>query len=600
MRRLLGELLVAACVALSSPAADAAAVSISLVPSSLSLLPGDNLLLDIRASRAGSAVDDKAVAAFSFDLVFDTDLFYFTNAFVGDRLGDITSGEAFAPAATVDVFSFGRSVVHLFEVSVLDLSALDALQRDPADNTFSPAEFSLGSVLLKARMPPGDPYFSRINVTNLVLSDPDGIALETSPPSLVTEVRLHQVPEPPTISLLVIAGLLLCIGQLRRVVGAGRRAGNSLFGGARASPQGRSAITVVGVVPLAVSLCVATPLARADITILPLGDSLTLGLECPAGSCTIPGPGYRGHLLDFLSFETISYRGSLKQAITPRFAALAASAARTDAEVAGLLFHEGHKGKTLNELANLRCPTTGTDPCFVSAPGAAASGLQPWVKYAPTAILLLGGTNDLDSTSYWGDFTTAKDCPSAYGGSFGTMMAGDCLFARLKSLIEDRLLKVAVDVFVATVPPKKGSSATVLARNHQVDIYNAYIASLPGTLSFGNLNVRPVVVNWEKSTDVGPDLTHLTDAGYKKLAERWYTVLMSTLAAGRAPGDFNRDGKVDITDLQILTAGLNKKVTHGVDPRFDDPRDLDGDGSITVLDARLLVSQYCTHPKCAP
>jgi hypothetical protein len=432
-------------------------------------------------------------------------------------------------------------------------------------------------------------------VLNLVLSDPDGVEIESSPSNLVTEVRLHQAPEPTTISLLFVASLLLCICQRRRPTGAVSRADHGVLARALRSPQSQSAITTAALVSLVVSLCLASPRARADITVLPLGDSLTLGLECPGGTCSIGGPGYRGRLLELWNFGTIDFRGSVGQVINSHVTDLATSAGMTVAEMAALLGHEGHVGYEINSLANLRCGATG--PCV---PGTAASGPQPWVKYAPTAILLLGGTNDLDRTSYWGDFTTAKDCSSAYGGSLGTMMAGDCLFARLKSLTEDRLLKVAVDVFVATIPPKRGSSATILARNQQVDVYNAYIASLPGTLSFGNPNVHPVVVDW-KLTDVGPDLTHLTYDGYKKLAARWYEVMMSTLAAGRVlPGDFNRDGKVDTSDLQILTAALGKRVTHGADPRFDDPRDLDGDGIITVLDARILVSRYCTHPKCAP
>ncbi|MGE0825951.1 MAG: choice-of-anchor Q domain-containing protein [Candidatus Binatia bacterium] len=60
------------------------------------------------------------------------------------------------------------------------------------------------------------------------------------------------------------------------------------------------------------------------------------------------------------------------------------------------------------------------------------------------------------------------------------------------------------------------------------------------------------------------------------------------------PGDLDLDGDVDRADVQQVLVARNTDAT-GV----DDPRDLDGDGRITVLDARKLVLQ-CTHLRCAP
>ncbi|MFQ5777825.1 MAG: di-heme oxidoredictase family protein [Terriglobia bacterium] len=61
-----------------------------------------------------------------------------------------------------------------------------------------------------------------------------------------------------------------------------------------------------------------------------------------------------------------------------------------------------------------------------------------------------------------------------------------------------------------------------------------------------------------------------------------------------APGDINGDGIIDRDDLFIILGGRNTHAIGSVDRR-----DLDGDGMITVIDARRLVL-LCTNPRCAP
>ncbi len=59
------------------------------------------------------------------------------------------------------------------------------------------------------------------------------------------------------------------------------------------------------------------------------------------------------------------------------------------------------------------------------------------------------------------------------------------------------------------------------------------------------------------------------------------------------PGDLDGDDDVDRDDLNVILAARNQPADGA-----DDPRDLDGDGIITVLDARILVT-LCTRPRCA-
>lgn len=57
--------------------------------------------------------------------------------------------------------------------------------------------------------------------------------------------------------------------------------------------------------------------------------------------------------------------------------------------------------------------------------------------------------------------------------------------------------------------------------------------------------------------------------------------------------DYNGDGEIDQNDVNVILSALNTSANGP-----NDPRDLDGDGKITVLDARLLTTQ-CTNPNCA-
>ncbi len=59
-------------------------------------------------------------------------------------------------------------------------------------------------------------------------------------------------------------------------------------------------------------------------------------------------------------------------------------------------------------------------------------------------------------------------------------------------------------------------------------------------------------------------------------------------------GDADGDGDVDLNDLSAIASARNTNTTNPFDPR-----DLNADDRIDVLDARLATNA-CTRPRCAP
>jgi hypothetical protein len=100
---------------------------------------------------------------------------------------------------------------------------------------------------------------------------------------------------------------------------------------------------------------------------------------------------------------------------------------------------------------------------------------------------------------------------------------------------------------------------------------------------------NPLVATFNRGvlTAVGPGQTTIT---------LQYGQISTTLAV-TVPmylrGDLNGDGRVDQSDLNILMAALNTAANGS-----NDARDLNKDGVINVLDARILVT-LCTLPGCA-
>jgi hypothetical protein len=86
-------------------------------------------------------------------------------------------------------------------------------------------------------------------------------------------------------------------------------------------------------------------------------------------------------------------------------------------------------------------------------------------------------------------------------------------------------------------------------------------------------------------------LTATTDSGSEAIA--FQDIVIRGSSSPPLDGDVNGDGHVDRADIAIVFA---TRGTLADGP--DDPRDMDGDGLITVGDGRLIVYE-CTRPMCA-
>jgi hypothetical protein len=71
------------------------------------------------------------------------------------------------------------------------------------------------------------------------------------------------------------------------------------------------------------------------------------------------------------------------------------------------------------------------------------------------------------------------------------------------------------------------------------------------------------------------------------------TVNLPVTVDQHATGDLDGNGRVDKDDLSIITQSLNTPALGK-----NDPRDLNHDGKIDALDARILTT-LCTYPRCA-
>jgi len=134
----------------------------------------------------------------------------------------------------------------------------------------------------------------------------------------------------------------------------------------------------------------------------------------------------------------------------------------------------------------------------------------------------------------------------------------------------------------------RGARYPVLAgRYFFTDFCNSAIRTLSGPLA------APSVTEVLPSGQVSAPAAFGEDAQGELYLASLSDGIIYRIRAVLAAGDIDADGDVDRDDLRFIRAALSTPANGA-----NDPRDLDGDGWITRLDARLLIQQ-CTEPRCA-
>jgi hypothetical protein len=109
---------------------------------------------------------------------------------------------------------------------------------------------------------------------------------------------------------------------------------------------------------------------------------------------------------------------------------------------------------------------------------------------------------------------------------------------------------------------------------YQVRVEHALLAGNPATATIDLINVTDPVGNED-----------LLAAATFRGGEQEYMARIPLC-------DFNGDGIIDSSDIAVIFNARNETAAPG------DPRDVDGDGLITVNDARIC-AEYCTNANCA-
>ncbi|GIG63752.1 GDSL-type esterase/lipase family protein [Phytomonospora endophytica] len=260
---------------------------------------------------------------------------------------------------------------------------------------------------------------------------------------------------------------------------------------------GLAAVIVLGVVVGAVAHGTESPPSpsppppsaeQAFTPIMPLGDSMTLGIQATGGMPRfVAYDGYREDLWLRLRDDAgikPDFVGSCPRDTWDRFKCSKGRGTMDDPD------HEGHSGFRVHQLS-----------AFIDG----------WIDEAqPKIVLLMVGTNDL---------CDACDREHAPG--------------RLADLVGEIMARLPADgrLFVATIPRRHD------VRGAYVDAYNAEV---PGVVDAaeaahpGRVHLVPQHVVGEEAGDMSPDGVHPSACGYAKLAFVWYRAMDE-----RMPGDWD-------------------------------------------------------------
>jgi len=140
---------------------------------------------------------------------------------------------------------------------------------------------------------------------------------------------------------------------------------------------------------------------------------------------------------------------------------------------------------------------------------------------------------------------------------------------------------------ISFATPVSGPALVLVA-----DVIGQTTAAARVTLESAGLVVGAVNSQHSATIPAGLVISQTPAANFSVTPGSAVQLTVSSGPSAAIRGDFNGDGVVDQRDLGIVLAARNTIVAAG------DPRDLDGDGKVTALDARVLTT-LCTHARCA-
>jgi autotransporter-associated beta strand protein len=311
---------------------------------------------------------------------------------------------------------------------------------------------------------------------------------------------------------------------------------------------------------LAILSC-ASIAAAAPPAIMPLGDSITYG----RGSGVDIAGGYRSPL--YSAVFGIGDYVDLVGSATGNPTALLTTAGETQ--------HNGYRSATLAELdGNLNGSvsiaggvTNNEGGYWITGTGA---GRAP---VFPTAVLLLGGINDVAGSSN-------VSVPTA--------------LARLDSLVGDIFaLRPDTTVFVSNLTPITGTPAATYGT--KVTDFNAGVPAI--VAAYAAQGRKAYLVDMysalsNPAADIGTDGIHPTQAGYDKMATTWFTALSGTsgIVVANARPTFTGTSNALWSGTGSWSGGASP--TAAAEVRFDQARNtnLDVSGTVSSLTFTALAT----------
>ena len=125
------------------------------------------------------------------------------------------------------------------------------------------------------------------------------------------------------------------------------------------------------------------------------------------------------------------------------------------------------------------------------------------------------------------------------------------------------------------------------------DVVGLTQGAAEAAITGAGLTVGAVTTQSSDTVPSGSVISQSPAGGASALPGDAVSLVVSTGPAAPALGDVDGDGDVDRNDILLISAARNQPASGP-----NDPRDIDGDGVITVLDIRAA-STLCTRSRCA-